>query len=286
MIKKLLRWLGYAAAALAIAAIAFAAFVWIQSSRIVGHRYGAVQERLVPSSIAPAEGDRLAHVLGCYGCHGAGLRGGLVFEDRAFATVWAPNLTLVAARATDQQLAAAIRQGIGVDGRGLWIMPSAMYARLTDAELAAVIAAVRAQPRGGAVATPVRFGPIGRMVVATGGLEPAPARLESFRVHEPFDPGPAFAAGRHLAAITCADCHGADLSGGQPTPDEAAPALVVAGAYSLEQFRVLLRTGRTADGRQLGLMAEAARNDLSHLSDAEIASLHAYLRARAERVTQ
>lgn len=286
MIKKLLRWLGYAAGALAIAGLAFAAFVWIQSSRIVGHHYAAAPERLVAATLAPAEGDRLAHVLGCYGCHGAGLRGGLVFDDGAFATVWAPNLTLVAAGASDQQLAAAIRQGIGADGRGLWIMPSAMYARLTDDELAAVIAAVRAQPRGGSVAAPVRFGPIGRMVVATGGIEPAPARLETFRVHEPFDPGPAFAAGRHLAAIVCADCHGADLSGGQPTPDEAAPALAVAAAYSLDQFRTLLRTGRTADGRRLALMAEAARNDLSHLSDAEIASLHAYLRARSERVQQ
>jgi mono/diheme cytochrome c family protein len=124
------------------------------------------------------------------------------------------------------------------------------------------------------------------MVVATGGLEPAPARLETFRVHEPFDPGPAFAAGRHLAAITCADCHGADLSGGQPTPDEAAPALVIAGAYSLDQFRTLLRTGRPADGHRLAMMGDVARGDLSHPTDAEIASLHAYLQARAERVTQ
>lgn len=286
MIKKLLRWLGYAAGALAIAVLAFAAFVWIQSARIVGHRYAPAPERLAASSLAPAEGERLAHVLGCYGCHGAGLRGGLVFDDGAFATVWAPNLTLIAARAGDQELAAAIRQGIGADGRGLWIMPSAMYARLTDDELAALIAVVRAEPRGGAAAPPVRFGPIGRMVVATGGLRAAPERIEAFRIHEPFDAGPGFAAGRHLAAIVCADCHGADLSGGQPTPDEAAPALAIAGAYSLDQFRTLIRTGRPAGGRGLPMMGEVARGDLSHLTDAEIASLHAYLRARAERVEQ
>lgn len=286
MMKTLLRWLGYAAGTLLLLVCAFALFVWIQSSRIVGHRYAAAPETLAASTLTPAEGDRLAHVLGCYGCHGAGLRGDLVFDAGAFATVTAPNLTLVAARASDQQLAAAIRQGIGADGRGLWIMPSTMYARLTDAELAALVQVVRAQPPGGAAQPPVRFGPIGRMVVATRGLLPAPARIEEFRAHEPYDLGAEFAAGRHLAATACADCHGADLSGGQPTPDEAAPSLVVAGAYSLDQFRTLMRTGRPADGHRLALMGEVARDDLSHLTDAEIASLHAYLRARAERVPQ
>ena len=60
--------------------------------------------------------------------------------------------------------------------------------------------------------------------------------------------------------------------------------LSIAGAYDLDQFRTLLRTGRPPSGRDLGLMARVARQDFSHLNDAEIAQLYQYLRARAERV--
>jgi hypothetical protein len=72
--------------------------------------------------------------------------------------------------------------------------------------------------------------------------------------------------------------------GGSAGPDEKAPDLNLVAGYDLAQFRFLMRTGRPPSGKDLGLMAEVARNDFSHLTDAEIDALHAYLVARAKRL--
>jgi mono/diheme cytochrome c family protein len=202
------------------------------------------------------------------------------------ATIWAPNLTLVAARATDQQLAQAIRQGVGHDGRPLWVMPSGLLSRLEDGEVAALIAWIRSLPRGGAETPRVHVGPLGRLGIALGQFERAPASLEHFRTVRAFDAGPAYAAGRRIAERVCADCHGPDLRGGHAGPDDNAPDLAIAGAYDGDQFRTLMRTGRPPNGRDLGLMRRIAVQDLSGLRDDEVAALHAYLSERAQRAPQ
>jgi len=82
---------------------------------------------------------------------------------------------------------------------------------------------------------------------------------------------------------------GPDLSG------DDGPDLRIAAAYDLPAFTRLLRTGIALDGRPVrpigligenqsgpGLMAQVAREREGFgLSDAEVASLHAYLQARA-----
>ena len=285
--RKLLRWLGYGLAGIAGLLLVAIAWILFASSRELNRAYAATPERLGrPSAAQLADAPRQARVLGCISCHGAGLRGNRMFDEPGVATVWAPNLTRLAAGASDQQLAQAIRQGIGADGRGLWIMPSGLFSRLSDGEVAALIAYIRSLPRGGEVTPALSVGPLGRFGIAMGKFRPATATVEDFRIREPYDLGPGHGAGRRIAAIACAECHGPDLSGGTPGPDTVAPGLAVAGAYELDQFRVLMRTGRPPSGRDLGLMARVARQDFSHLTDAEIAALYDYLRARAERVPQ
>ena len=285
--RTLLRWLGYLVLVLLILLLLAAAWIWFASSREIGRDHTAAPETLArPSATQLADAPRLARVLSCFSCHGEGLRGGVFLDIPNVVKLWAPNLTEVAARATDQQLAAAIRQGIGVDGRGLIGMPSPEYSRLTDSEVAALIAAIRAQSRGGVPTPPVQARIFGRIALATGGFQTAPALVADFRARQPADLGPDHAAGRHIAATTCAECHGADLTGNGPGGGGGAPSLMIAGAYELDQFRTLLRTGRAPHGRDLGLMGELARQDFRHLTDAEIAQLHAYLQARAERVPQ
>jgi cytochrome c553 len=283
--RKLLRWLGYGLAAIVGLALIGVAWIWFASSRELGRAYAAVPERLArPTAAQLADAPRQARVLGCLSCHGPGLRGNRMFAEPGVATVWAPNLTTLAARASDQQLAQAIRQGIGFDGRPLWIMPSGLFSRLSDSEVAALIAYIRALQRGGAETPAVSVGPLGRLGIAMGDFHSAPSTIEDFRVRQPYGLGPQHEAGRRIAAVACAECHGPDLTGGHPGPDQAAPDLGVAGAYSLDQFRTLMRTGRPPGGRDLGLMGRVARADFSHLNDAEVASLYEYLRARAERV--
>ena len=57
--------------------------------------------------LAEAEAARRARTLGCLDCHGEGLRGKKFVEIPQVVTMYAPNITRVAARATDEQLARA-----------------------------------------------------------------------------------------------------------------------------------------------------------------------------------
>jgi len=283
---KALRWFGWGVAGLLLLALLFAAWVWFASWRILGATHEAAVERLPAVNAAQlAEGGRQARILGCYSCHGEGLRGRLMFEAPNVVRVWVPNLVELAARTNDQQLAQGIRQGVGHDGRALYFMPSALYSRLNEAEVAALIAHIRSLPNGGERLANIEWGPIGRFALASGGLPSQRDRMEEFRTRLPFDAGPATAAGRRLASLQCGDCHAPDLSGGEPMPGVHAPGLAIAGAYSREQFRALMRTGRPPGGRQLNMMSEVAVEDLRYYTDAEIDQIYDYLQARAQRVT-
>ena len=281
---KLLRWTGYVLAVLVLFLALAAAYIWIASSRYLAANAGPKPERLaVPAAAQLADGPRQLRILGCVSCHGEGLRGKLFFDEPDVAKVYAPNLTLIAAKATDQQLAQAIRQGVSHDGRGLFIMPSAQYARLTDGEVAALISAIRVQPKGGEQTPAIQLGPIGRFGVVAGKFRTQPAVVDEFAQNMPVDLGPKFAKGRHLAMTNCAECHGSSFRGGEPKPGLKAPDLSIVGSYDLPSFSKLLRTGVPASGKKLELMDYVSKNDFSHYTDEEIASLHAYLVERAQR---
>ncbi len=49
-------------------------------------------------------------------------------------------------------------------------------------------------------------------------------------------------------------------------------------AYSPENFGRLMRTGESATGNELDLMAQIAVSRFSSFSDEEVANLHAYLK--------
>ena len=280
-----LRLFAYLIGGLLVLLLLAAAWIWIASSRAVSGTVEGTPERLVTPTVAQlADAPRQLKLLGCVACHGEGLRGNLMFDQPEVARVWAPNLTLAAARATDQQLARAIRQGIGVDGRPLVVMPSAQYSRLTDGEVAAVIAELRRQPRDGEEVPRVSLGPLGRIGIATGKLKAQPAKVAEYRNNLPASFGPKFAGGRHQAMIHCSECHGPTFGGGEPEPGTMAPDLQIVGAYDLADFKKLLRTGLPPGGRKLKLMTDVSRVELSHLNDDEIAALHAYLVERAQRM--
>jgi mono/diheme cytochrome c family protein len=283
--RKALRWLGFGLGGLVGLLLVAAIVVLVWSQIILGRTYAAAAESLrAPSALEKAEAPRLARVLGCLGCHGEGLKGQLMFDAPGVAKVFAPNITEVAAKSSDQQLAAGIRQGIGHDGRALYIMPSPMYSRLTDGETAALIAWIRTLPRTEGQTKGLSAGPLGRLGLVLGWFQPGPERVAEYRTQAPIALGPEHESARHLASTACSECHGPALMGGSVGPDEKTPDLRVAAGYDAAQFRTLMRTGRPPTGKDLGLMSQVARSDFSHLTDAEIDALYAYLVARAKRL--
>ena len=202
---KALRWAGYLLAIIVALLLLAAAWIWIASNRALGTRVDALPEKLVqPTAAQLADGPRQLRVLGCVSCHGEQLQGKPFIDDAKVAVLNASNLTLVVAKASDQQLAQAIRQGIGYDGRPLVVMPSEHYQFMTDQEVAAVIAAIRKMPRAGKEQPAVKVGPIGRFALATGRLPVQPEMVATYRASRIADLGPQYAAGRHLVETSAA----------------------------------------------------------------------------------
>ena len=282
--SKVLRWAGYGFVSLVGLVLLAAAAIWLLGGQKLSAHGARTPEHLVsPTPAQLADAPRQLRILGCLNCHGEGLRGDLFFNQPHVATIYAPNLTVAAASATDQQLARAIRQGIGTDGRALAIMPSATYARLTDGEVAALIAAIRKLPKIDRPTPKRQVGILGRIGLLTGKFHTQPEVLPEFAAKMPLDAGSKFERGRHLVASNCAECHGPDLEGAEVEPGVVAPDLKIAGAYDLPAFTKLLRTGVPAGDRKLKLMGDVAKKDLSHYTDEEIAAIHAYLVERARR---
>ena len=129
----LLRWAGYALASMVGLLLLAAVAVWMISSHQLNARVEAKPEHLgAPKPSQLADTAPAARTLGCFSCHGEGLRGNKMFDEPNVGTIWAPNLTRVAERSTDEQLARAIRQGINEDGRSLVVMPSEVFQHLSD----------------------------------------------------------------------------------------------------------------------------------------------------------
>jgi mono/diheme cytochrome c family protein len=281
---KVLRWTGYVLGLVLLLIVAAAGYVWFASNNALNAKVEPHPEKLIPMQQASVEeGNHLLLTRACAECHGPNLRGAKFLDDAKIATLYAPNLTLVAKQASDQQLAQAIRQGVGYRGEALLVMPSESYQDLTDAEVSSLIKAIRAA-RAGGQETPARsVGPLGRIGLATGKFKTAPAVVQDYANARAADLGPQFAAGRHIAVTVCSGCHGSTLSGKEPEPGTIAPDLTITGSYDLPAFTKLMRTGLPPSGKELKMMTGVSRKAFTYFTDDEIASLHAYLVERAKR---
>lgn len=222
-----------------------------------------------------ARGRRLATITGCVSCHGDDLGGQrFIAEDYVFRLV-APDLTRARDKYDDAAFVRLFRAGAKVDGNLALGMPTRMQQRMTDREVADIVAFVRSVP---ASARPVqehtRIYPLARVGIVAGKYTPYDAdRPESETV---LLDRRERSRGRHLAQIACTECHGAELQG---EPERDVPALAIAKAYSPAQFRKLLRTGTTMAGAESasGLMSKVARSRFKALTDGEIHDLHRFL---------
>lgn len=283
---KLMRWAAYGVAGVVGLLMIGAAVVWLLSWQRLRSAPKPHPEHLVqPTAAQLADAPRMAHALGCFSCHGDGLRGHKMFDKPMIGTIWAPNLTLMAAHASDDEIGRAIRQGISDEGSPLVIMPAESFQFLSDGQVGALIAMIRALPRGGTRTPEPFFGPIGRLGLALGRFNTAPALIARFSQQQPIDVGARFEPGRRLAMTNCSGCHGPRLGGQEAAPGEISPDLTIVGAYDLPAFRKLLRTGVPAGGQKLKMMGPTARSDLGHLTDSEVEQLHSYLVARAQALS-
>ena len=230
-----------------------------------------------------AHGERLTFVLGCQGCHGAGMTGQKWDDDPAgYGVMWASNLTRAVPLMTDVQLEGLLRRGVHPSRKDLWVMPSQMFQHLSAPDMAAVIAYLRTLPPTGDLSPPPVPGPKARSEVAAGAYKPAATLAVELRNVLPADAGSQFAPGRYITSLTCVECHGPKLEGGS-APEGNVPNLIVVGAYSPAEFDHFITTGETPGNRKINsLMVQVAKSRFSKLTPVERKAVYAYLRARAK----
>lgn len=221
-----------------------------------------------------AHGERITYVLGCKGCHGKQLQG------KRFYELYGSNLTRDVANYDDAQLERLLRDGERIDRRDLWGMPSEIFQHLSEPDMAALIAYLRTlTPAGPPTQPPLPFEAETRKLIAQGKIMPAAQWVKKAKATTPAELGPQHALGRYITMVTCAECHGPGLEGGDGTP-----GLITAAAYSRAEFETLITRGVPTGGRKLGpLMTNVAQNRFSKLTQAERDALYAYLKALADR---
>jgi hypothetical protein len=116
--RRVLRWLGFAAAGVAALAVVAVLVVYALSERVLRRTYAppvapAFATALPADSASLAEGRRLALTRGCYnGCHGQGLAGSVFFDEPGVARLVAPDLAAAARRYSNAELGRVIRHGL------------------------------------------------------------------------------------------------------------------------------------------------------------------------------
>ena len=237
-----------------------------------------------------ARGAHLATVIGkCADCHGADYGGKVFIDDPALGRVVARNITPggEVAQYSDAELARAIRHGVRKNGHGLFIMPSSDYSALSDEDVGALVAYLRALPPVTRPLPPSELHFLARALWTAGQLPLMDAftidhaKRAPVRVAEA--PTPAY--GHYLADVGgCTGCHGPGLSGGKipGTPPDWKPAANLTpagnvGRWSLDDFSRALRTGRRPDGSPIDTIMPW--KEAGKMTDDEMRAVYAFLRS-------
>jgi cytochrome c553 len=228
----------------------------------------------VPTDSASiAEGERLAWLLGCHGCHGPALQGRVFISQPRVMRLVTPNIPQAIASYNDAELARLIREGVRRDGTGVVSMPVARYHDLGDADVGRLIAHLRRVPAEASSLPPTELHLLARIAVLKGELAPEAAHMHHAAPRMGNTPDSSRVwRGEYLARTTCGECHGAALTGALQ-----APPLPRASGYSESEFVSLLLDGRSRDGRDLETMGRTARERFSRFTRDEIGALYAYL---------
>lgn len=274
--------------------LALAAAAVVAGLQLAEHRMQR-QIELLPSPVAlrtDAAAVERGHYLfasrGCVDCHGGDGAGRTFVDDGKGLKLAGPNISpgpgSVVRNYGANDWVRTLRHGVKPDGRPLMVMPSEDYNRLTDGDVAALVAYVRqlAPASGGAAVLDLPL-PV-RVAYGFGLMPDAASKIDhSLPPAQPVPEGVTVAHGQYVANM-CIGCHGARLDGGKiagAPPDWPAAARLSPGAGSVmpqyadaEALIRMFKTGRRADGSAVRVMPFES---LREMSDTDARALHLYL---------
>jgi mono/diheme cytochrome c family protein len=239
-------------------------------------------------------GRYLYNTRGCAECHGADGAGKTVVREAGMFVV-APNITAgpngTTARYGVVDWVRTVRHGVKPNGNPVMIMPSEDYSRLTDEDMAALVAFVQQlRPVAGSKAVidvPAQV----KALYAFGIIQDASEKIDHAQApSRAVVPAVTSAYGAYVANA-CIGCHGAALSGGKipgTPPSWPAAANLTPGKGSAmvhyaspDQFADMLRTGRRPDGKPISPVMPFG--SLRQMNDTDMRALYAYLKTMPPR---
>jgi len=280
--RKILKWTALALGVLLGVIVLAAGILYVRGRSILGQRHEvASQLTNVPTdSASVTHGEHIALTRGCMQCHGERLEG-KVLADVPPMLIAPPNLTRGAGGVGSRYAAVdwdrAVRYGVRPDGRALLpMMPYEFYNRLNDADMAALASYLASRPAVDNQVPPTSLKPLGYIMFGMGGLP----RDNLDRPRQIITPGATPEYGAYIASTTCVACHGPQLEGLKER-GQAVPGLHPYGEMDVGALIRALRTGTAADGRQLS--EDMPWQAFRHMTDTEIAAVHAHLQGLARR---
>ena len=243
---------------------------------------------------AVVRGQYLFASRGCTECHGADGAGATMADDGKGTLLAGPNITrgnptLAAYKEVDW--VRSIRHGVAPTGRVLRLMPSQDYNRLTDIDLAAIVAYARQlAPQSGRLHGTVELPLPARVIYGFGGIPEAYEKIN--HALPPSQPVAQAATAEYGAYVVqmCIGCHGPNLEGGKIAggpPEWPAAARLAPGEGSVmprytnaADFMAMLKSGKRADGTSIAAMPF---DSLSKLSDGDASALFVYLSSLGRR---
>ena len=297
MKKFLLRALAVLALLALAAGITFGVFAWIGERKMKR----TVEVRVVPvpytkDRAALKQGKYLFETRGCAECHGTDGRG-LVFLDTPAIYVRAPNITAgpggAVADYNEGDWVRTIRHGVDPQGRALLVMPSEDYNRLSDADLAALVAYVRSLPPVKGESAEIRMPVHVRALYGAGIIKDAAEKIDHRKPPSPaMTPAVNAEYGAYVAAM-CTGCHRASFSGGPiaGAPPDWPPAANLTGgegsimpAYATpEAFISMMRTGKRPGGSEVSRVMPFLA--LRNMNDTDLGAIFVYLKSLPPRRT-
>lgn len=298
IMKKILKYLLYFLLLVVLIVVIAAVIAWMLGDRKAQRRVDVQPAAVafVTDAEALARGKHLFETRNCMECHGANGAGRAVVDDaKSGFLVQAPNITPSAgsavAKYTEVDWVRAIRHGVSPAGHALFVMPSEDFNRLSDQDLAALVAYIRSLAPVEGMAAEIRMPFLIKALYGFGLIRDAAEKIDHSLPPTPAQvPQPTREYGAYLVN-GCIGCHGAHLSGGQipGAPPEWPPAAnLTPGSHSamvqydtVDKFKAMMRTGKRPDGSTVSPVMPFM--GLKLMDDVELEALYLHLKGLAAR---
>lgn len=224
----------------------------------------------------------------CTGCHGSDFGGGVMIDEAPIGKLLAPNITRGGKTANykPRDWDRAVRHGILPNGKTS-IMPVGDFKRLTDRDLSDIVAYLDTLPpkEGGEAVR--EFGPVGKVLVATGQLRADVEKVaDHHAAHELLPPPPGVdpVFGGYVVSV-CVGCHRDALNGGPmpfgppdwPPATNLTPHADGLGTWTYDDFVRTVKRGQRKDGSPVRIPMVEILPYTANWTDTELQAAWAYL---------